>query len=141
MRLSEESRVDARTLEVGLVKDRVRLFYVKIDREVAECQDEVVEVHRCLALLDRIGLRPRCILRRYESLRDRQWCGRLIITTAASDERHSSHSYEEWDGEAHRDSILCRVIGIYKQRDYSLEPTRGAALHLGSEAADAVCGT
>ena len=103
MRLSEESRVDARTLEAGLVKDHVRLFYVKIDREVAECQDEVVEVHRCLTLLDRIGLRPRCILSRDEALRDREWCGRLIITSAASDERHRRHSYEKWDSQAHRD--------------------------------------
>ena len=75
MRLFEEARVDTRTLEAGLLKDRGHLFRVGTDRTLAECRDELVEVAGRLPRLDRIGLRAGCILGRHESLRDREWCG------------------------------------------------------------------
>ena len=85
MRLSEEARVDTRTLEAGVLKDRGHLFLVGIDRGIGESHDELVEVDGRLPRLDGIGLRAGSILGRDESLRDREWRGGRLIITAAGD--------------------------------------------------------
>ena len=103
MGLAEETRVDTRSLEAGVLKDRGHLFLVGIDRNLAESRDELVEVDGRLPRLDRIGLRAGRIFSRDESLRERDWCSRLLIIPAAGDERDHRQSCEEWDGEAHRD--------------------------------------
>ena len=104
MRLSVETCVHTRPLEASLLKDRGLLFCVGIDREFAECHDELVQVRSCLTRLNGIRLGSGRIPGREKSLRGRDGRGRLIIiTTAARDERNRRQSSNEWDGEAHRD--------------------------------------
>jgi len=78
--LPEEPSLRDRPLEAGLLEDPGQLFGVRIDREVAQCLDELVEVDRRLARLDRIGFRPGRILLREDPLRERGGVGCLRVT-------------------------------------------------------------
>ncbi len=102
VRLSEEACVDtAGSLDASFLEDCGQLFYVGIEGELADCRDELVEVHGRLPRLDGIGLRAGCILGRQKSLLERDWCGCLVVVTATRDEREHRQCCEEWDGEAH----------------------------------------
>ena len=113
--LPEEPSLRDRPLEAGLLEDPGQLFGVRIDREVAQCLDELVEVDRRLARLDRIGFRPGRILLRENPLRERGWIGCLrVILTAAGDEGEERQRCEEWEGEAHGPSILRSAAAVHK---------------------------
>src|SRR6185503_20518831 len=100
MRLSVETSVNARPVEASLLEDGSHLFLVRIDREVAECRDELAELDGRLPLLGGIGLRIGRIFGRQKPLRDREWCGRLLVIAAAGDERDDRYRYEDRKGEA-----------------------------------------
>ena len=115
VRRPEETRVDDRALEAGFYEDIGHLLRVRIDREVAQAHDELVEVDRRLTRLDRIGLRARCVLRRDHSLRQRCGLGGLrVVLTAARHERDQRERYEEWEGEPHGRSILRSAAAVHK---------------------------
>ena len=95
MRLSEESCVHARALKARVLEERRQLIRVGIDRAIAECHDELIEVDGRLPCLHGIRLRTGCICCIDESLRDRERWGRLIVASAARDERDRGHSNKE----------------------------------------------
>ena len=103
MRLAEEAQVLTRSLEAGLPKDLGDLLLVGIDRPLAECRDELVEVRGRLPRLDGVGLRVGRLLGRQEALRRRDGGGRLIVITTARDEPECGQSDEERDHETHGD--------------------------------------
>jgi len=70
--------------------DGMLVGQIGVDVHLAECLDELVEVHGRAALLDGIGLRFGCVLRREQSLRERESgraTGLRVVVTRARDAR------------------------------------------------------
>ena len=98
MCLSVEPHIQTRLHEPGLLEDGRHLCSVGIDQGEGEGRDELVEVLRCLTRLDGIGLGPRCVPGRRESLPDREG----IIATPAGDQHGHRPRHEESGRETHR---------------------------------------
>ena len=118
MRLAVESCVQARALEARVLEQRRHLVRVGIDRRIAERRDEGVEVRRRLALLDRIGLRAGRILRRDESLRDRDGCAALSLSLPP-------HETSVTAVTATRIEMASRIARSYKLRVQGRQGERG----------------